>query len=969
MRLLPVVTSEPALALIHAVGWAIVIFVGQGLLAGVVVVALMRALRGRSADLRYGVACAGLLVMAVSPVVTAAWDLAAGRGEMDSRSHAVALLPPGVGHAVAVAPLRAAGAVVAKPGSFLNGRGADVITPRAAVAATPAAWPAWRKRVETWLPTVVAGWLAGVCVLALRLVNGLVEVRCLTHQGLIEPTNEILTAISQLVNRAGLRRPVICFLSLMVDVPTVVGWLRPQVLIPMKSLTRLTLQQLEALLAHEIAHIRRHDYLVNILQVTAEALLFFHPAVWWISGRIRVERENCCDDMAVVLCGGDRRLLARALFAMEEQRGAPMLRVAATGGSLRDRVRRLVVPGSGTPYTVETGWAGVCLIVVVGLITVAWLATGSTNARDDAPRSARASVSGRVLDEGGKPVVGVRVRLYRRDGRWERRHPVIEEATSGPDGSFRLSSSLEPLPESRSRGLPPYVLLADCPGKAVGWRTIPNASTKFTCDMIITEPVERLITVVDAASVPITGAKVVAYGLGDPSSASPPMQEVLEGLRPDDGPLTATTDTSGHATFRQLPRAVGSFLATKHGFAQGHAFREKGTIRLTPSAGLAGTVTGPDGEPLGGIKVVLFTTFMWAFEHAVTDAKGRYQFEDLKARGWDMSAWGPDARPGNGRYKVWIENDRFAVPTRTVTLEPNARETLDLPAEKAGVIRVTVTEEGNGMPMGGVRIWGFDQATGSSSRFNAYTDGKGRATFYSTPEKIWLGITGPPEGYYVEGDLGHSQGASKQFEFAGGSADVRLVMPRIAGPLITVSGTCTCPDGSPAAGAGVSAAAAGSITSRNPSSMRMRRADGTGHFTLEGVPAGRTLPLYAETEDRKFAGTATVLAPGKAAPDFRVTLALTRTLWVELVVHDKKGEPLPSRKFHIAPQVANVDFPSLRRDVESDEDGQIRLDGIVPGLSYRIQEDVPTREGPVAVVGGRPPWYNEVLVLVPKTGK
>ena len=289
---------------------------------------------------------------------------------------------------------------------------------------------------------------------------------------------------------------------------------------------------------------------------------------------------------------------------------------------------------------VETGWAGACLFAVMGMISVTWLAAGSTHAGDDASSAGNAAVHGRVLDDAGKPVAGARVRLYRREGRWERRHPVIDEATAGPDGSFRLKSRLEPIPESRSRGLAPYVLLADHPGKAVGWRIIPGASRTFAGDIVLTERTERVIAVVDAAGRPVPGAKIEAYGVGDPSSASRSLQEPLE-IRPGDGPLTAVTDANGNATLGQLPRTNASFVATKPGFAEGYAFREQGTIRLTPSAALSGTITAPDGKPLEGLNVVLFTSFMWAFEHAMTDSKGRYQFDDLKARGWDMSAGGP----------------------------------------------------------------------------------------------------------------------------------------------------------------------------------------------------------------------------------------------------------------------------------------------------------------------------------------
>jgi protocatechuate 3,4-dioxygenase beta subunit len=627
------------------------------------------------------------------------------------------------------------------------------------------------------------------------------------------------------------------------------------------------------------------------------------------------------------------------------------------GRAVRDRVLLLVASASA---------AGVGLMTLAaGFVAAIWLA-GTSLARDDAPAGGKPSIQGRVLDEAGRPVSGARVRLYYRNGRWERRHPMIEETTAGPDGAFALKTDLKPLARSQSRGLPPYVLLSDHPGKAVGWRTIPGQVTRFEGDILLTRPTERTITVVDADRRPIHGAKVVAYSLGDPSSASPQFQDMMELLRPDDGPLTATTDVQGHATLRQLPRTLASFVASKPGLADNYAFREQDTIHLTPSASLSGTLTGPAGQPIAGVKVVAFADFMWEFENAVTDARGRYEFKDLKARGWDMSAWGPHSKPGNGTYKFWIESDRFAVPTQVVALEPGEPDTLDLQAEKAGVIRVTVTERGTGKPVANVRIWGIDPVTGSSGRFNAYTDEQGRATFYSTPARISLSITGPPEGVYIKGDLGQDAGSSQQFEFDGGETDIALTLPPITGPLISVSGVCTRPDGTPAGGAGVSASAGRFIAAGRTSYIPMRRAESGGRFTLEDVPAGQPLLLYAESEGRKFAGTADVRTPEKADPTFRVRLRLEPTVAVEMAVKDTEGNPVSSRKFHITPRVGDEDFPFLRRTVESNADGKIRVDGIVRGLSYRIQEDVPPRDGPVAPVDGRPTWHEEVRVLVPK---
>ena len=168
--------------------------------------------------------------------------------------------------------------------------------------------------------------------------------------------------------------------SALVEVPTVVGWLRPVILLPASALTGLSPEQLEAILAHELAHIRRYDYLVNIVQTVVEILGFYHPAIWWVSRRIRIERENCCDDLAVHVCGSSLQY-ARALACMEEIRhNTGDLALAATGGSLMARIARLL----GRPAVDDRRFAWlpglVALLLVAGLIIPAALVLGTPDA-------------------------------------------------------------------------------------------------------------------------------------------------------------------------------------------------------------------------------------------------------------------------------------------------------------------------------------------------------------------------------------------------------------------------------------------------------------------------------------------------------------------------------------------------------------------------------------------------------------
>ena len=168
---------------------------------------------------------------------------------------------------------------------------------------------------------LVSVWLAGVAILTLRLFSGWMWVqRMKSHDA--QPVHEGLDAMGRrLMRRLHIVRAVRFLESRRVDVPTVIGWLRPVVLLPVSTLAGLTPRQVEAILAHELAHIRRHDYLVNLLQTVVETLLFYHPAVWWLSHRIRVERENCCDDLAVSLCG-DPVAYAAALAELEGLRAS-----------------------------------------------------------------------------------------------------------------------------------------------------------------------------------------------------------------------------------------------------------------------------------------------------------------------------------------------------------------------------------------------------------------------------------------------------------------------------------------------------------------------------------------------------------------------------------------------------------------------------------------------------------------------
>jgi HEAT repeat protein/beta-lactamase regulating signal transducer with metallopeptidase domain len=335
----------------HALGWALVHFVWQGAAAAVLLGVLLALIGPGAARLRYGLCVATLGLMLAFPILTVLRN--------DGTTPVV-----DVPAAFSDAPANDADDVVAPATTSAP----SPVTATASPSLMLATW------IEGRLPWLVALWVAGVLVLSARLAGGWAAVRRLREVGTRDAPQGPREILGRLAARLRVSRPVQLLESALVDVPAVIGWLRPVILVPASALTGLTPQQLEVLLAHELAHVRRHDYLVNVAQAVIETLLFYHPAVWWVSRRVREEREHCCDDLAVAVCG-DAHFYAAALAGMERLRTAPpQLALAATGAegsSLLHRIRRLVAPATVRPRAeILPRWAAGVVAVTVALTSV-----------------------------------------------------------------------------------------------------------------------------------------------------------------------------------------------------------------------------------------------------------------------------------------------------------------------------------------------------------------------------------------------------------------------------------------------------------------------------------------------------------------------------------------------------------------------------------------------------------------------
>ena len=341
---------------VEALGCALLHSVWQGAACAAGLLASDVALRRSRPEVRYLCACTALLLALALPISTALQSLRPTPGSSSLTSTTVSAR----GSELPSAP---------SPGTVRAILGSGALLAAVEGSVRPAAL--------RFMPWAVGLWAVGVLVLSLRLLGGWWIARRLARSRAGAEVDRLRGTLEHLARRMRVSGPVRICESLLVEVPTVVGWLRPVILLPVTVLACMSPAQLEALLAHELEHIRRLDYLANLAQAWVETLLFYHPAACWISSRIRAEREHCCDDAAVAACRNPA-LYGRALAVLEQFRGrTPKLLPAATGGPLLWRIRRLA--GQRIPVAPSAGFAAVTLVSSL-LALAAVTAAGSTPA-------------------------------------------------------------------------------------------------------------------------------------------------------------------------------------------------------------------------------------------------------------------------------------------------------------------------------------------------------------------------------------------------------------------------------------------------------------------------------------------------------------------------------------------------------------------------------------------------------------
>lgn len=363
---------------VERLGWVLVHSLWQFAAIALVGFLLDRVLRRRSSSIRYVALLCGLTLMVAAPVVT--WIVVPD--PLDTIPSADSLIvnvdrPTMIDQRLssdAPGGLEALPALTPPVGNSAPERPPAAFEMTAVIVADTAAEPEpfvdrLARLVAPWLGVIVGAWCCGVVLFFVRPVWSWLNVQRLKTVGVSPVADSVQQALKRIEQKLQIRHRVQLLQSTLVPAPVVVGCFQSVILLPASFISGVPLSQLEAILAHELAHVRRYDYLVNLMQTLVETLFFYHPAVWWMSHRIRIERENCCDDLVVAVLG-NKVEYGRALLAVEEFRGATAstLALSAKGGSLLARVNRLFVD----PVQDDRSSAGLAALgILLAMITAA----------------------------------------------------------------------------------------------------------------------------------------------------------------------------------------------------------------------------------------------------------------------------------------------------------------------------------------------------------------------------------------------------------------------------------------------------------------------------------------------------------------------------------------------------------------------------------------------------------------------
>lgn len=784
-------------------------FLWQGLLLGLVAALLMVLLRRAAATTRYNVLVALLLLMAACPVAT--WcrvELPVPPAVPARGPASTELVPGGISARDALPPLPV---------------GADVPFTAPAIAspqlappnsATPVALfrSFWTQRDWQRLAPLVSGiYLLGAGLMLARLLLGLQGGRRLCRRSVPVDDPALRAMLVRQAAAVGLRCVPLLAFCRQVAVPTVVGILRPTILLPFSLASGLAPEQIETVLTHELAHIRRYDHLVNLVQRIVEAALFFHPAVWFVAHRIRAEREHCCDDRVVALGAQPVAYAASLLQVAEWSRSVAAADLVPNGVGLqasgpRSRLGRRIVRLLGEPdeprLRLTRGSFGMLALVTTLALAAPMLLHARTEpaakaivkeapnrAKDPAPEAERTTVAadraeaknvaaaamaddvviGTVVGSDDQPQANIEVLVFQGDRRFN------QAFHTDAQGQFRV-------PKEWRTGDEHYLLVAHDGHERLGWfdfflhaHSDAGQKTSDGSFRLVLLPMTHGVQgqLVDRTGRPLDGIAVRIESLNHPVNLA--SFRWYAGRSKGSEALLAEAVSGPDGRFRStLPQGASGWLRPIHAdwvskriqCTADHA--DLGQVILSPSAKIHGRVIDArSGAALAGVGVAAqavkpeIETGGWG--DAVTDANGRYVIGGLAP----------------GAYNVLLLElaDRTLTAPAHAAVKAEASRTLtaDFPVAPGRRLTGKVLDAATSEPIADCTVgcYGASRPKAGAAVLFTKTDRTGRFDFFVPPGSSYVYIADlretnldssrevivPPEG---DLDLGILRAGPKQ---------------------------------------------------------------------------------------------------------------------------------------------------------------------------------------------------------------
>jgi len=781
-------------------------------------------------------------------------------------------------------------------------------------------------KIQYHAPVVISFWGLGVLILVIRWLFG--ASRLAKYRRTSLPVAEDVVCIFERaskklnVYKAELKE------SAGIVSPMVIGALKPMILVPIGFGSNLTTEQVEAIFLHELAHIKRYDYLWNTLQRVVEILFFFNPFVWWIGRMCRQVREEACDQQVVSFTGNPREY-ARALLSLAEDRFGNAV-VAAKGGSLQHRFEALF----GKKVKRLTFGEMLLLMALSALSLTPIFAEGDTKEEGSIPKEiVWDSPSGEVLGPDGMALEGANVILYYQPYDWwayNRKNPerrIVEEVKTDAKGAFSFTEKLRYENRIDHRWRDRYIIIAQHELYSVMWELVPSPNLyalesehrKFSLKM--KKGKSKIVRVVSKEDgKPISGVSL-QYGYLYPDKYENPLYRPILDLHNIIDRIPGVTDEKGELTIRNMLPYKTRLLVEDSRLEQKYVTIKNyddsvSTVECTKGVSVKGRVCDANGRPLSK-RLVYASPEKWNQRYvAFTDEDGNYEISGLRL---------------NRKYNLRVVSKNHSFERESFTSSEENQQ-IDFKSTPLHEVIIKVVDFDSQNPVKNAYV---DSRLGSPS-VKLLTNSKGVVKLALPEGEVYISVS-PPKGYYFERDEFHRTNAGRRLKILKGRNTYTLFCkPKKAGDIY---GDLSMPAGVDSVAPSIEfvfkdidrriVRSLGGISSFNAELLNV--GEGKQRFILRDMPLDCAYEIAVTTKSADF------ISGGAIEDGYdKVNLKLSKSLEQKIRIFDESGELMRKKEIHYGVNSKGRQHTHFKR--WTDAQGLVTLRGIAPNVLYFVHK-------------------------------